>query len=158
MNARSVVLTEEDAATVSAVLETLGKSCFPDTSQIASLKQLLDTAGPSVCQRVPDHVVRIGSSLRVCDVRTGKKKTYELVCPALADVSRGLLAFSTPLGIALIGRREGEIVQAITPGGNRILKIERVKPPQPGIVRHITPPQSHNARLTFTTDDEPIYI
>ena len=47
--------------------------------------------------------------------------------PELADMAKRLVSVTAPLGIALLGRREGEVVQVKVPGGERLLKVKRVR-------------------------------
>src|SRR5512133_2949583 len=47
----------------------------------------------------------------------GAERTYRLVGPDEFDVARGLLSVEAPLGRALLGRREGDVVVVHRPAG-----------------------------------------
>jgi transcription elongation factor GreB len=47
----------------------------------------------------------------------GEERTYRLVGPDEFDVARGLLSVEAPLGRALLGRREGDVVAVQRPAG-----------------------------------------
>jgi transcription elongation factor GreB len=47
----------------------------------------------------------------------GEERTYRLVGPDEFDVARGLLSVEAPLGRALLGRREGDVVAVRRPAG-----------------------------------------
>jgi regulator of nucleoside diphosphate kinase len=68
----------------------------------------------------------MNSSVRVSESETGKKELYTLVFPEEANISRGLLSVLAPVGIALLGHRKGDLIEARVPGGIRRLRIERV--------------------------------
>ncbi len=70
----------------------------------------------------PDRVV-FGTSVTVEDLDTGERSSYELVGPYESDTQRGLVSVTSPLGRALIGKKEGEQVKVEAPGGIRQLEI-----------------------------------
>ena len=47
----------------------------------------------------------------------GEERTYRLVGPDEFDVARGLISVDAPLGRALLGKREGEVVAVVRPAG-----------------------------------------
>lgn len=47
----------------------------------------------------------------------GEERTYRLVGPDEFDVARGLISVDAPLGRALLGRREGDVVLVQRPAG-----------------------------------------
>jgi transcription elongation factor GreA len=53
--------------------------------------------------------------------------TYDIVGAKEADPRSGKISNESPIGRALMGRREGEIVDAATPGGTIRLKILKVE-------------------------------
>jgi transcription elongation factor GreA len=56
-----------------------------------------------------------------------KKIVYQLVGADEADARRGRISFSSPLGRALIGRKKGEEVEVITPGGEKYYEIKKIE-------------------------------
>jgi len=71
---------------------------------------------------LPDRVV-FGTSVTVEDLNTGERSSHELVGPYESDIKRGLVSVTSPLGRALIGRKEGEQVKVEAPGGIREMEI-----------------------------------
>ena len=63
------------------------------------------------------------------DLATGEVEEYTITFPDRANVEHKRLSILAPIGTALIGCREGNIVSWSTPGGVRRLKIRRVTPP-----------------------------
>jgi regulator of nucleoside diphosphate kinase len=64
---------------------------------------------------------------RVLDFDTRQKEVYTLVFPDEANASKATISVLAPLGIALLGRRRGDIIEAKVPGGTRKLRIEQVR-------------------------------
>jgi regulator of nucleoside diphosphate kinase len=57
---------------------------------------------------------------------SGDLATYTLSYPVEADLDAGKLSVLAPIGTALLGYREGDVVEWPVPGGVRVLKIERL--------------------------------
>ena len=53
--------------------------------------------------------------------------TYSIVGAKEADPRNGKISNESPIGRALMGRREGEVVEATTPGGTIRLKILKIE-------------------------------
>ena len=79
---------------------------------------------------VPPHEgahaeVRFGASIKVRH-ESGKESAYRLVGVDEADVGAGLLAFSSPLSRALLGKRAGDVIEVRTPRGSEELTLLEV--------------------------------
>lgn len=57
----------------------------------------------------------------------GRLETFRIVGSAEADPNSGLISNVSPVGKALLGRREGETVSVVTPGGELWLKVRAVR-------------------------------
>ncbi|MBC7316090.1 MAG: GreA/GreB family elongation factor, partial [Chloroflexi bacterium] len=60
--------------------------------------------------------VSLGSRVTIVE-DGGAPETYQIVGVAEADPAAGRISYESPLGKALMGRRVGEVVEAMTPGG-----------------------------------------
>ncbi len=67
----------------------------------------------------PSDRVVFGTTVELEDQETEETVTYRIVGVDEADVSRGMISFSSPIGRALIGRSVDEEVRVVTPGGTR---------------------------------------
>jgi len=70
-------------------------------------------------------VVQVGSAI-LLKTKGGEKK-YVITGSSEADPSQGLISNESPLGLALIGRKEGEEVAVKTPSGEIRYKIVRIE-------------------------------
>lgn len=73
--------------------------------------------------------VVFGSTVVVEDLDTGSVETYCLVGPFEAQVERGTISISSPIGKALLGKEVGDEVKVQTPRGVRTLEIVEVRKP-----------------------------
>jgi transcription elongation factor GreA len=64
-----------------------------------------------------------GSTVRLRDRATGEEERHLLMAGDFIDLERGQLPLSSPLGAALLGRRAGDRVAVVTPGGERRYEI-----------------------------------
>jgi regulator of nucleoside diphosphate kinase len=128
MTDRSIIVTDGDMVTLRRLVRALKYSLFRDQRQLDLLDQTLETAEVRPPGRVPKDVVRMNSRVRVLDFDTRKKGMYRLVFPDEANISRGLISVLAPIGIALLGRRQGEVVEARVPGGIKKLRVDQVRP------------------------------
>ncbi len=73
--------------------------------------------------RIPRDRVGLGSSVVVMDMQREEEITYRLVTSEEADVHKGLISTSSPIGRGLLGKRVGDVVKIQIPGGSRELEI-----------------------------------
>ncbi|MFP5374879.1 MAG: transcription elongation factor GreA [Gammaproteobacteria bacterium] len=67
--------------------------------------------------------VVFGATVQLADVETDEEKTWQIVGDLEADIKQGLIAISSPVARALIGKHEGDSVVIEAPGGTREFEI-----------------------------------
>ncbi|HEX2083034.1 MAG TPA: transcription elongation factor GreA [Xanthomonadaceae bacterium] len=72
-----------------------------------------------------DKVV-FGASVVLADVETDEERRFQIVGDLEADIKHGLIAISSPVARALIGKHEGDSVTIDAPAGQREYEIVRV--------------------------------
>jgi len=90
--------------------------------RIAILEDRLRSAEP-VDPDAFNGVVDVGERVRLRDLETGRRHSYDLVGSLESDVFAGRVSSSSPLGRALIGLRKGQVAVVQAPHGPRRLKI-----------------------------------
>ena len=70
-----------------------------------------------------DGKVIFGSTVILKDLKTNKEITYKLVGQDEADIKKNLIFFKSPIGKALIGKDNGEMVTVNTPSGEKSFEI-----------------------------------
>lgn len=73
-----------------------------------------------------DKVV-FGATVDLIDVETGTEVTYQIVGDLEADIKQKLIAISSPIARALIGKHEGDEVTLEAPGGTHEFEIAAVR-------------------------------
>ncbi|GHD66975.1 transcription elongation factor GreA [Luteimonas padinae] len=83
--------------------------------------QVIDVASLNV----GDKVV-FGANVLLADEDTGKETRYQIVGDLEADIKQGLIAISSPVARALIGKHAGDVVTIEAPGGTSEVEIVEV--------------------------------
>jgi len=73
-----------------------------------------------------DKIV-FGATVELYDVSDEKEVTYQIVGDLEADIKKGMIAVSSPIARALIGKQEGDEVTVQAPGGAREYEIVSVR-------------------------------
>jgi transcription elongation factor GreA len=68
-----------------------------------------------------------GSTVYLENLDTGEKIDYKIVGKDEADLKNKLLFFKSPIGKGLIGKNKGDLVEILTPAGNKNFEIKDVK-------------------------------
>ena len=150
-----IIVTEADMERLTRIVRAFKHSLFRDKQQLDLLEKVLSEAEVRPSTRVPKDVIRMSSRVRVFDFETRSRGLYTLVFPEEADISRGLLSILAPLGIALLGRRRGDVIEAQVPGGSRRLRVEGVR--QQTVVSRSGRNEGSQSSLTgqISRNDEP---
>jgi regulator of nucleoside diphosphate kinase len=129
MNNAPIYITREDSSKLRLFLETALHSNA--NAALEKLRQELDRAVIIDPVGIPSGVVTIDSRVEYEDLGTGEIEEYIITFPDRAKVEEKRLSILAPIGTALIGCSEGDVVSWHTPGGIRQLKIRRVTPRKP---------------------------
>ncbi len=70
--------------------------------------------------------IRIGSTVRLKDLKSGEEVVYTLVDSAEADFSKGRISVRSPVAEALLGHKEGSEVTIKLPAGSLMYKVVKV--------------------------------
>ena len=71
--------------------------------------------------------VIFGATVEIEDNETGKCTTYQVVGEDEADIRMNLIAITSPIARALIGKAQGDVVDVAAPGGTRSYEIVAVR-------------------------------
>ena len=96
--------------------------------RIAELEEMLKNITVIDDSKVNADEVHVGSRVKVYDEEWDEETVYDVVGSTEADPMANKISDQSPIGMALIGNKVGDVVHANTPGGEvtlRILEIER---------------------------------
>lgn len=95
-------------------------------ARIADLDDKLSRAQVIEYDEGVNDKVRFGAWVTVAD-EDGKQKDYRIVGDLEADLEKGLISMSSPIARALMGKREGDLVEVSAPKGITEYTIEAVR-------------------------------
>jgi len=90
------------------------------------LRHELDRARIVSADQVGSKVVTMHSRVVLRDETSCESMTYTLVHPKLADHDASRLSVLAPIGMAILGYREGDLVEWEVPAGIRRIRIQEV--------------------------------
>ena len=76
--------------------------------------------------KVPPNVVTMNSKVILHDLDTSEELKYCLVFPNEADIDSGAISILAPVGTAILGYREGNVVEWPVPSRKRRIRIEKI--------------------------------
>jgi len=95
-------------------------------AKIRHLKDRLSRAEVIDPSTMQGESAGFGATVIVTNLQTNQEVKYTLVGPDEADVISGRISIQSPIGRALIGKKEGDQVSVETPGGLRSFEIKKI--------------------------------
>ena len=87
-------------------------------ARIADLEVMLKNVVILDESEIVKDVISLGSNVKVCDEEFEEELEYVIVGSTEADLDLGKISDESPVGKDLIGKKVGEVAEAILPGGD----------------------------------------
>ena len=94
--------------------------------RIAELDDKLSRAEVIDVSKLSGPTVMFGATVTLMDEDTESRKMFQIVGEAEADVKAGRVSITSPTARALIGKKVGDAVEVVTPGGGKSYEILKV--------------------------------
>jgi transcription elongation factor GreA len=91
--------------------------------RLGQLKQRAADLAMVNFDKIPRDRISLGSNVELLDVGKNEKVTYRLVTSEDADVSKGLISTTSPIGRSLLNKRVGDNVEVKIPAGTREFEV-----------------------------------
>jgi len=95
-------------------------------AKIGQLKKRMGDLGMLNLSNIPKDRSGYGSRIVVLDVQRNAEVEYKLVSSEEADVEKGFISTTSPIGRALLNRKVGDEVQVATPAGKKEFEVMRL--------------------------------
>ncbi len=95
--------------------------------RIKELEETLKSAVVMDEKQEPTLTVSIGDSVILGELDSAEELRYTLVSPREVDPTRGKISSASPIGKAVIGRSQGEIVEVAAPAGKLRYQVKQVE-------------------------------
>ena len=123
MKDRIIYITKLDLARLEDLLAAAGEFSYRDRDDLEELEAELQEGKLVDSKNVPPNVVTMNSRVQLVDVDENKPMVFTLTFPRDADIATGKLSVLSPIGTAILGHAEGDLVEWRVPAGIRRIKI-----------------------------------
>ncbi|MEK7820909.1 MAG: transcription elongation factor GreA [Pseudomonadota bacterium] len=94
--------------------------------RLAELDAIISRAEAIDTSKFSGDIVRFGATVMLADMDTDEESNYRLVGSHEADIAKGRISVTSPLGRALIGKTIGDTVEVTTPRGSKAYEVVKV--------------------------------
>ena len=95
-------------------------------SRIRFLQRVLEHSRVLDPDVLPKDRVSLLSRVEFTNLSTNTRMIFEIVSPHEMDLEAGKISLKSPIGAALMGKKVGEIAEALVPSGTVRLRIENI--------------------------------
>lgn len=123
---KQIFITELDKERLQKIINDAKEYNIGDRNYLRNLEKELNRAQIVASQKVPHDVITMNSKVMLKDLDTGEEIIYTLVYPPEADLMEDKISVLAPVGTAMLGFREGEVITWEVPDGMVRLKVEKI--------------------------------
>lgn len=96
-------------------------------ARVAELEDTLSRADIIDVKTLSGKQVKFGATVSLIDEDTEEEVSYKIVGEHEANVKDGKISVTSPIARALIGKKEGDSAEVVTPGGGKVYEIIKVR-------------------------------
>ena len=126
MEQKQVFLTEYDHDRLLELIESAKEYYARDQDYLEELEEDLSRCRLVDSRSIPADVVTMNSRVRIRDLDTDKEMEVTLVFPHKANLEAGRLSILSPIGAAILGGVQGQVVQRKVRSGIKQIRIEEI--------------------------------
>jgi regulator of nucleoside diphosphate kinase len=124
MKPKAIYITSLDMQRLQNLLDD------PDLMQqkpyLLELSRKLERAIVVQPHEIPADTLTMNSQAKLFDINADEEMILTLSYPEQANIEEGKISVLAPIGMAILGLREGETIEWRVPDGKRSLRIERI--------------------------------
>jgi len=95
--------------------------------RLAEIEGLISRAEVIDLSKLKGSTVRFGAKVKVVDEDTEDESKFLIVGSHEADIAKGRISITSPLALALIGKKKGDVIEVNAPGGAKSYEILSVR-------------------------------
>lgn len=96
-------------------------------ARLGQLRKRLANLSLINLNNIPSDRIAFGSRVVLYDVDRGAEVEYKLVTSEEADVAKGLISTTSPIGKSLMGKQVGDTAKVVTPNGAREFEVRSLQ-------------------------------
>lgn len=96
-------------------------------ARVAELEDKVSRADVIDVSKLSGDTVKFGAFITLIDEDTDDQSVYQIVGEFEADVKKGKISITSPIARAIIGKKKGDSVEVMTPGGGKSYEIRKIR-------------------------------
>lgn len=121
----TIYLTEKDYQRLLVLIQEQ-RATGTTAANIAHLGEELKRALRVPSEEIPSDVITMNSRVRLKELKSGNEMEITLVYPKEADIQSRKISILAPVGTAILGCKENDVVEWPGPAGTVSYKVEKV--------------------------------
>lgn len=93
---------------------------------LKNLERELKRAHVVASEKIPHNVITMNSKVLLKDLESAEKTIYTLVYPSEANLLENKISILAPVGTAILGFSEGDVIEWEIPDGQVRLEVEKI--------------------------------
>lgn len=126
MAERTVFVTNYYYKRLELLLDAMNSVPQNRRDDLSCLEAELELCKVVTPDEIPANVVTLNSRVKYLDLDSQQERIMTLVFPSNADISAGRISVTTPIGAAILGYAEGDVVEWKGFSGRKAIRIEEV--------------------------------
>ena len=114
-----IVVTQRDYNRLTKVLSEESRHSAGNAINLRKLADELHRARKVAPENVPSTVVTMNSEIEFIDLDSNTTRKIKLVYPRNADIRKGQISVTTPVGTAILGYEKGDVIEWEVPAGKK---------------------------------------
>jgi transcription elongation factor GreA len=96
-------------------------------ARVAELEDKVSRAEVIDVTKLSGDTVKFGAFVTLVDEDSEEQSVYQIVGEFEADVKKGKISVTSPIARAIIGKKKGDSVEVMTPGGGKSYEIVKIR-------------------------------
>jgi len=126
MSRSNIILSSLDAKRISKCIEIAKQQRTINDFEIQRLTYELSMAEIREPRKIPDNIVTMNSEVSFSFTNLSKRGKIKIVYPSESNLKEGRISIFSPIANALLGHKEGDIIEWIGPMGEMNMRIEKI--------------------------------
>lgn len=124
--ARKIIITELDKQKLQKIVNDIVQHNLDGREHVRQLEAELTRAKVVAPDRIPSDIVTMNSEVILSIGYPEEEDIYSLVYPEDADFSNNRISVLAPIGTAILGYKEDDIIDWETPHGMEKIRIKKI--------------------------------
>ncbi len=96
-------------------------------ARISALESKMSIAEVIDPKTISSDIIRFGATVTLCDEDNGSEQKIQIVGSDESDLKKGLIPVTSPVAVALVGKKKDDYIEVSTPGGTRCYTVMNVE-------------------------------